>query len=61
MQLTLTDDQTEVLRDMLLAYLPELQREVARTDDHTLRHALVLRQDLVELLLQRIDAGTSAV
>ena len=61
MQLTLTDDQTEVLRDMLLAYLPELQREVARTDDHTLRHALVLRQDLVELLLERIDAGTSAV
>ena len=59
MQLTLTDDQTEILRDMLLAYLPELQREVARTDDHTLRHALVQRQDLIELILQRLGAGTS--
>jgi hypothetical protein len=59
MQLTFTDEQTEVLREMLLAYLPELQREVARTDEHTLRHALVLRQDLVELMLQRLGAGAS--
>jgi hypothetical protein len=58
MQLTLTDAETEMLRDLLLAYLPELQREVARTEQRTLRHVLVQRQDLVELLLEQLGAGT---
>jgi hypothetical protein len=58
MQLTLTDAETEMLRDLLLAYLPELQREVARTEQRTLRHVLAQRQDLVELLLEQLGAGT---
>jgi hypothetical protein len=56
MQLSLTDAQVETFRDLLLAYLPELEREVARTEQHTLRHSLVERQELVELLL--VELGT---
>lgn len=59
MQLTLTETETEILRDLLLAYLPELEREVARTERHSLRHALVQRQELVERLLDQLGAPTS--
>jgi hypothetical protein len=59
MQLVLTESDTEVLRDLLLAYLPELRREVARTERHTLRHILVQRQELVERLLEQL--GTPAI
>jgi hypothetical protein len=58
MQLALTEEETEILRDLLDAYLPELKREVARTERHSLRHALVQRQDLVERLLEQL--GTMA-
>jgi hypothetical protein len=59
MQLALTESEAEILRDLFLAYLPELQREVARTERHTLRHALVQRQELVERLLEQL--GTPAI
>jgi hypothetical protein len=59
MQLALTDPDAEILRDLLLAYLPELEREVARTERHTLRHALVQRQELVERLLEELGAPTA--
>jgi hypothetical protein len=58
MQLTLSDSEAEILRDLLLAYLPELEREVARTERHTLRHALVERQELVERLLEQLSSTT---
>jgi hypothetical protein len=58
MQLTLSDSEAEILRDLLLAYLPELEREVARTDRHTLRHALVERLELVERLLEQLSSAT---
>jgi hypothetical protein len=58
MQLALTDSGAEILRDLFLAYLPELEREVARTDRHALRHALVQRQELVERLLEQLGTPT---
>lgn len=58
MQLALTDQEAETLRDLLEAYLPELRREVARTERHSLRHALVQRQELAERLLEQL--GTPA-
>ena len=56
MHLTLTDRETEVLRDVLHDHLPALQREVARTDQRDVRHVLAERQDLVERLLEQLSA-----
>jgi hypothetical protein len=56
MKLDLTESEAEILRDLLLAYLPELEREVARTDSHTLRHALVQRLELAERLLEQLGS-----
>jgi hypothetical protein len=55
MQLVLSDAETVLLRDLLADYLPALKREVARTEQHELRHLLVQRQDLVERVLDQLD------
>jgi hypothetical protein len=54
MMLDLTQDDTRMLREVLQNYLPDLRREVARTEVKTLRHELVLRQELCERLLERL-------
>ncbi|HET8623747.1 MAG TPA: hypothetical protein VFM14_09320 [Gemmatimonadales bacterium] len=56
MQLTLSDRDAEVLHGLLRDYLPDLRREVARTDRHDLRHMLVERQDLAERLLEQLPS-----
>lgn len=58
MQLVLSDAETVLLRDLLADYLPALRREVARTEQHELRHQLVQRQDLVEWLLEQLGERT---
>jgi hypothetical protein len=55
MQLILSDDDTILLRDLLADYLPALRREVARTEQHELRHLMVQRQDLVERVLAQLS------
>jgi hypothetical protein len=55
MPLTLTDRDSDVLRDLLQDYLPDLKREVARTEQHELRHLYVERQELVERLLEQLQ------
>jgi len=54
MQLALTDHEVDLLHGLLHDYFPALQREVARTEAHELRHLLVERQDLVERLLKEL-------
>jgi hypothetical protein len=54
MQVLLTDGEAVLLRELLADYLPALRREVARTEQHDLRHVMVQRQDLVERLLQQL-------
>jgi hypothetical protein len=54
MQLNLNDRDTELLRGVLQAYLPDLRREVARTEERLFRHEMVERQDLVERLLDQL-------
>ena len=54
MQLFLSTDEIVILRDLLSSYLPALRREVARTEQHELRHLLVLRLDLAERLLDQL-------
>jgi hypothetical protein len=59
MHFVLTEPETEILRDLLLAYLPAVEREVARTERHSLRHVLVQRQELMERLLEQLGASTT--
>ena len=54
MQLTLSDDDSALLRDLLADYLPALRREVARTEQHELRHLMVQREELVERVLAQL-------
>ena len=55
MTLQLTPDEAKTFHALLHDYLPELRREVARTDDHDFRHELVKRQDLCERLLAELE------
>lgn len=57
MQLELTDEEALTLHDLLRDTLPDLRREVARTDKHDFRHALVERQELCERLVARLESS----
>lgn len=57
MQLLLTGDEAAVLRELLHDILPDLRREVARTEARELRHQLLLRQELAERIVS--DLGRS--
>lgn len=59
MQLVFTDQEALTLRGLLEAYLPELRREVARTEDHGLRHELVRRQELAERMLDTLGQAAA--
>jgi hypothetical protein len=59
MQLILSTEETVILRDLLGSYLPALRREVARTEQHELRHLLVQRLDLAERLLDQLATPAS--
>jgi len=54
MDLALSDDDVVTLRGLLHDYLPQLQREAARTDAKPLRHVLIKRQTLCEQLLVQL-------
>jgi hypothetical protein len=55
MEITLTDEEAQTLKELLAAYLPELRFETARTDGRELRHALVKREALCERLLDQLE------
>ena len=56
MILTLSDEETGTLKELLSDYLPELRREVARTDVKEFRHHLFRRQELGERLLGMLES-----
>jgi hypothetical protein len=62
MQLTLSDDDARVLRNVLQEWLPELRRETARTAlaSRDLRHELHQRQALCERLLADLERPAAA-
>lgn len=55
MQIELSDEEWHTLRLVLEDYLPQLRREVARTEQTTFRHELVRRQEVCEHLLDELD------
>ena len=55
MQLELNQEEGRILHDLLRDVLPDLKREVARTEAHDFRHELVQRQELCERLVARLD------
>jgi hypothetical protein len=59
MSLLIADEDSALLEGLLADYLPSLRREVARTEQHDLRHLLVQRQDLVERLLEQLGQRTA--
>ena len=56
--LDLTQDEAQRLRELLQSYLPDLQREMSRTEEKSLRHELVLREELCERLVTKLASGT---
>jgi hypothetical protein len=57
MTIDLSDDEARVLRELLDGLLPDLKREIARAEDRTFRHQLVLRQELAERLMSRLSGS----
>jgi hypothetical protein len=57
MMLELPQEDAQRLRKLLQDYLPDLQREMARTDEKTLRHELVLRVELCERVVAQLGAS----
>ena len=55
MQLSLNDDEAHALRGLLHDYLPELKREVARTEARDFRIELATRRDVCERVLQMLE------
>jgi hypothetical protein len=55
MRFELTNEEAITLREILHDYLPDLRREVARTEVRDFRHELVKRQDLCERLLAELE------
>ena len=59
MRVELTTDEAATLRELLHDCLPDLKREIARTEHHDFRHQLVVREELCERLIVQLDADPS--
>lgn len=59
MHVDLTADEAAMLKSLLTDCLPDLKREIARTDNHAFRHQLVQREELCERLIARLDSDSS--
>jgi hypothetical protein len=59
MQVELTTEEARTLKALLRDTIPDLKREIARADDRRFRHELVLREELCERLVARLDSETS--
>ena len=59
MRVDLTPDEAATLRGFLRDSLPDLKREIARTEDHGFRHQLVVREELCEKLIGQLDEDPS--
>ena len=59
MHVDLTTEEAAALKELLADCIPDLQREIARTDNHRFRHELVQREELCERLIARLDSDAA--
>lgn len=59
MHVDLTADEAATLKGLLSDCIPDLKREIARTENHRFRHELVQREELCERLIARLDSEGS--
>jgi hypothetical protein len=60
MELTLDTKDTEVLKQVLDSYLPQLREEVFKTENFELRQALKAREEVVKSLIERVNRLAAA-
>ncbi|MGD9762332.1 MAG: hypothetical protein AB7V27_01265 [Candidatus Binatia bacterium] len=61
MQLTLTDAEADLLKDVLTSYLSELRMEIADTDAAEFREVLKEREELLKRVIDKLNHTASAV
>jgi hypothetical protein len=59
MHVDLTAGEAATLKALLTDCIPDLKREIARTENHRFRHELVEREELCERLIARLDSDAS--
>jgi hypothetical protein len=59
MQLYLSDEETDVLRDVLDAVVRDLSPEIADTDNAAYRRELIAKREQLRSIAQRLAASTS--
>jgi hypothetical protein len=59
MHVDLTTEEAAALKELLTDCIPDLKREIARTDNHQFRHELVQREELCERLITRLDSDAA--
>ena len=56
MHVVLSTEEAAMLKGLLTDCIPDLQREIARTENRGFRHELVEREELCERLIARLAA-----
>ena len=59
-QIELTPQEAEMLRDILVRYLPELRREIADTDKKEFRRFLQKMEGFIDDFIQRLQQKFAA-
>jgi len=53
-ELKLTDDEAKTLLNLIENYMPELEVEIHRTEEHEFREALEKKEKLLEDMVRRL-------
>jgi len=56
MHVDLTAEEAATLKGLLTDCIPDLKREIARTEHHGFRHELVQREELCVRLIARLES-----
>ena len=56
-QLQLTDDEAGILLSLIQNYMPELEVEIHRTEEHEFREALEKKEKFLRDMVRRLGEG----